>query len=159
MPVTASTSIGPVRTCVGSQLEITSTASGLTCHPRFSGTWGRCQPVTVVRDSTRTHLGQDGGPRRTGIAALQLARSSRGLTRWGAALRNCLATMGSTARGGRSVFVALTATRGAVRAAGELRRSPPGWELEELLGPGHSRVDDVIWDGIRALLERDGPAG
>ena len=124
----------------------------------------------VTRDVSRTTSARTGDlPTPKALLSLDgagvgpwtvhIARSSRDLARWGAALRNCLATMGSTARGGRSVFIALTDARGTVRAAGELRRSARGWELEELLGPGNSRVDDLFWDAVRALLERAGPAG
>lgn len=154
------------------------TAASAAEVPPLHGILNGCRTPTealrrldeVTRDVSRTSTARTGDlptPRALlavdGAAAgpwtVHLARSSRDLARWGAALRNCLATMGSTARGGRSVFIALTDARGAVHAAGEVRRNPRGWELEELLGPGNSRVDAVVWDDIRRLLERAGPAG
>ena len=117
----------------------------------------------VAGDHTRSPQARSGAPAipaslepvegaQVVALTLRLARSPRDLTTWGAALRNCLGTMVSTARTGHCVFFALQDDSGNVRAAGEVRDSGGSWELHELLGPGNSRIDAATWDGVRAAL-------
>jgi len=88
-----------------------------------------------------------------GQVTIRVARDSRQLSEWGNRLRNCLGTMISTARQGRSVFFALEDRSGKVRAAGELSGDGGVWCLEELLGYGNSSVEDDVWRGVTAALE------